>query len=134
MSYTTLFHSGLWILLWKYPLSMDIIDIMWKYPCSVDIFCTSCMYPYFIEIICNLWKYPRSVDIIRNSCIYPYFLDIILISWKYPRSMYINSILYVSSLTFYYPSESDWCITYFPVFNLICYSVPSSFFPVHFCE
>ena len=32
----------------------------------------------------------------------------------------------------YSSSVSDWCITYFPVCNLIYFSVPSSFQLVHF--
>ena len=86
---------------WKYPRSVDIIHILWKYPRSVDIILILCMYPHFVEIIRISWNYPHSVDIIR-----------------------ISSVLY---LTFYLSSESDWCITYFPVCNLMCFYVTYTF-------
>ena len=55
------------------------------------------------------------------------FCEISTFRGYYPHFVGIRPIFHI------YPfSESDWCITYFPICNLICFSGHASFCLVHF--
>ena len=83
---------------------MDIIRILW-----ISLFCG--YYPHFVDIYVFHGYYPHLVDIICIGNITRY-LD-----------HNVCTIFYI-----YSSSVSDWCITSFPVCNLICFYVPSSSF------
>ena len=121
---------------------MDIICILWICPYPVDILRIFCKYPCSVDIRRILWKYLRSVNILQISWIYLHFVDITHIA---PITSYlahnfchgIQSFVLVVDIIYivhtrsylacnvrpisqiYSSIESDWCITSFPVFNLI---------------
>ena len=89
-------------------------------------------YPHLVYIICILWK--------SIFCgYYPHFLDIIRILWILCIYLHFADITCISHFTTYLPrnaspicniysySVSDWCITSFPVCNLIYFSSLSYF-------
>ena len=103
---------------------VDIIRILWiwsefhGYPCTVDVIRILWIYPHFVDIVRILWI----------SRIYPHFVDIICIGHIMSYvACNLRPIFHI-----YSSSVSDWCITYFPVFNLICFSVTYSFCLVRF--
>ena len=117
----------LWILLWKCLHFVEISTFCGHYPHFVEISTFRRYYPHFVYISLFCGDYPPSVDIIRILWKYPYFMEIIRISWKYPRSVNIIRVSSILSLTFYSSIESDWCITSFPVCNLIFFIFPIPF-------
>ena len=93
------------------PVRPDIVCILW-----ISMFREHFL--HLVDIICISWI----------SWIYPHFMDIICIS-------HITSYLdrnVCRIIHVYSSSVSDWCITSFPVYNLICFSVNSSFRLDHF--
>ena len=106
-----------------YAISFWSWTLSWKYPHFVEISTFRGYFPYFVEISTFRGYFP-------HFCIYPYFVYIIRILCKYPRSVHIIRIPSVLYVIFYSSSESDWCITYFLVCNLICFSFPSYYSPV----
>ena len=93
-------------------------------------------------MICISWIYPHFVDIIYIGHITSYlarnFCHVLY------SSVLVVDIIYISPITSYLArnirpifhiysySESDWRIFYFPVCNLICFYVLSSYCFVHF--
>ena len=102
ITWITLFHSDR-----GYDLNfMNIISIQW-------ISTLHRYYPHFVHIIHITWI----------SWIFPHFVDIICIG-------HITSYLACNihpKFHIYSSSERGWCIIYFTVCNLICFSVPNFF-------
>ena len=81
------------------------------------------IYPHFVEISTFLIYYPHFVKISTPHGYYPHFLDIIYIDHITSYlARNVRPIFHICSF-----SESDWCITSFPVCNLSFFSVPLPF-------
>ena len=102
---------------------MEISTLHVYYPHFVDIFVLRGYYPHFVKISMFRRYYPHFVEISTPCGYYPHFVDII----------YIDHIkIYLAPndrpiFNMYSFSESDWCITSFPIFRLIASYVPPPF-------
>ena len=76
-----------------------------------------------VLILSAFFGYSRSVNIIRILWIYPNFVYIICIGHIMSYLAHnVGPIFHIYSY-----SVSDWCITYFPVCNFICFLFPLIF-------
>ena len=110
------------------------MPILWKYSRSMDIICISWIYPSLMDILRILWTYPHSVNMICIVHILSYLAH--NVSHCLHSFILVVNIIYIGHITsyldrnvrpifhIYSSSESYWCITYFPVCNLICFSIP----------
>ena len=111
---------------------------------------------FFVIFPCGIWlgsqmgvqMHDKFMTYIMLVCsdrgYYPPFVGIIRISWILWVYPHLNNIICVGHIKSYlvwnvrpifhiYSSiVSEWCITYFPFCNLICFSIPSYFWLVHF--
>ena len=108
---------------------MDIIRILWKYPRPVDIICILRIYLHFVDII-RIGHITSYLAGNIHHGLHSFVLVVNIIYIDHITSYlacYFRPIFHIYSF-----SESEWCITSFPVFNLIFFSDPSSFFIVRF--
>ena len=88
----------------------------------VDIYVLRGYYPHFVEISMFYQYYPHLVEISTSRGYYPYYVDMIYIDHiTIYLARNVRPIFHIYSF-----SESDWCITYFPVCNLIVFFCSSS--------
>ena len=145
------------ILFWSWISSefCGYICILWIYPSLLYISILCGYYPHFVEISTFCGYYPHFLDISAFRGYYPHFLDIpciVHITSYLARNVrhvlhslvLVMDFIYIGHITsylahnvctifyIYSSSVSDWCITYFTVCNLICFSVPSDFRLVFF--
>ena len=101
---------------------VEISTFRGYYPHFVDIYVLRGYYPHFLEISMFRRYYPHFVEISTSCGYYPHFVDIIYID--HITSYLARNVCPIFHI--YSFSESDWCITYFPVCNLIVLFYSSS--------
>ena len=102
---------------------VEISTFRGYYPHFVDIYVLRGYYPYFMEISMFCRYYPHLLEISTSRGYYPHFVDIIYID-HITTYLARNVCLIFHIYSF---CESDWCVTHFPVCNLIVFFCSSSF-------
>ena len=100
----------------------------WIYPHHVDIIQIGHITSYLDHTVCHILHCSVIImDIIFiGHVLHSFVLIVDIICIGHITSYLALNVCYIFQI--YSSSVSDWYITYFPVCNLICFSVPSPFF------
>ena len=105
-----------------YPNFTEIFTFRWYYPYFVEIYTFGGYYLHFVDIIRigHIMSY-----ISRNVChgLHSFVLVVDIIYIGHTMSYLSHNLHPIFHI--YSSSESDWCITFFPVWCLICFCFPS---------
>ena len=127
IDYTISFWS--WILLWKSLHFMEISTFCGYYLHFMEVSKFRGYYLHFLGIYVLRGYYPHFVEISTSCGYYPHFVDIIYID--HINSYLARNLHHIFHI--YSFSESDWCINYFPVCNLIVFLMFLFLLPCLFC-